>query len=118
MGTRVLVIDDYQDGADVLSQLLELQGHSVTKAYNGADGIAAAIKSAPSVALVDIGMPIMDGYEVAKRLRAEFADGLYIVAVTAWSDAETRQRCVESGFDLHMTKPVNFESLFNLIDSH
>lgn len=118
MSTKVLIIDDYQDGADVLGQLLALQGYSVTTAYNGADGIEAAMRTGPKVALVDIGMPGMDGYEVARRLRENFADRLYIVAVTAWSDKETQHRCMESGFDLHMTKPVSFEALFDVIGAH
>jgi CheY-like chemotaxis protein len=118
MSTKILIIDDYQDGADVLGQLLQLQGYNVMTAYNGPDGIAAALKDNPNVALVDIGMPGMDGYEVARSLRKTFADQLYIVAVTAWSDRETKQRCTENGFDLHMTKPVNFQALFDVIAAH
>jgi PAS domain S-box-containing protein len=106
-GRRILVVDDNLDGADMLASLLDLTGHVTHTAYDGLDALSAALDFAPEVVFLDIGLPGIDGYEVARRLRAEprFA-GLVLVALTGWGSQEDKRRTREAGFDLHLTKPI------------
>jgi PAS domain S-box-containing protein len=109
---RVLVVDDNIDAAESIGKILKLFGHEVRCEYDGQSALAAAREYAPDVVVLDIGLPGMDGYEVARRLRAE--DGsrrVRIVAVTGYGQAEDRARSRESGFDQHLTKPVDPEAL-------
>ncbi len=114
---RVLVVDDNADGADSLALMLRLQGHEVRVAYNGAAALETAADYRPEVVFLDLGMPGMDGYEVARRLRA--APGLgdvRLAAVTGWGQVEDRRRTAEAGFDLHVVKPVEPGVLQQLLD--
>jgi CheY-like chemotaxis protein/two-component sensor histidine kinase len=105
---RVLVVDDNADAADSLAMLLRLGGHDVRVAYDGPAALAAAREFGPQVAFLDIGMPGMDGYEVARRLQAEAAARRpVLVALTGWGQAEDRRRTTEAGFDLHLVKPAD-----------
>ncbi len=109
---RVLVVDDNVDGADSLSMMLELLGHDVRMAHDGAAAIAAAIDWEPDVALLDIGLPDLTGYEVARRLRAEpRLAGMLLVAVTGWGSEDDKRRSAEAGIDHHLTKPVDVNVL-------
>ena len=113
---RVLVVDDNVDAAEGLALLLELEGHRVARANGGEDALAAARAFRPDAVVLDIGMPGMDGYEVARRLRAEAGMGkLTLVALTGWGKLEDRGRAAEAGFDHHVTKPADHETLLALL---
>ncbi len=104
---RVLVADDNRDAADTLALLLEMSGHQVCVAYDGLQALATAREMRPEVALLDIGMPGMDGHAVARAVRAEpWGAAVLLVAVTGWGQEEDRRRAREAGFDHHVTKPV------------
>ncbi len=109
---RVLVVDDNVDGAESLALMLGLQGHVVRTAHDGAAALELAAAWCPEVVLLDIGLPGMSGYEVARRLRAQRpAPGLMLVAVTGWGTEEDQRRSAEAGFDHHLTKPVEVAAL-------
>ncbi len=109
---RVLIIDDNLDAATVLRMALEWEGHTVHAAHDGLDAEAAARDFGPDVILCDIGLPGIDGYEVARRLRADAAyRDVVMVALTGYASAEDRERSREAGFDDHLAKPVDFERL-------
>lgn len=114
---RVLVVDDNRDAADSLAMLLELTGHEVTTANNGEVALAEAERLTPDVVLLDIGMPGMNGYEVAQRLR-ETGHGrhAFIVALTGWGQDDDKRRAMEAGFDHHLTKPVDPAILHAVLD--
>lgn len=117
-GLRVLVIDDNVDAADSLAMLLGLKGHTVQVTYDGESALRTAQAGLPEVVLMDIGLPKMDGYEVARRLRASPAGrGVLLVALTGWGQEEDRRRSREAGFDHHMTKPVDLDALQQLLAS-
>ncbi|QDV35323.1 hybrid sensor histidine kinase/response regulator [Tautonia plasticadhaerens] len=113
---RVLIVDDNKDLVRGLSLLLRRLGYQVAVAYDGPEGIDAARSEHPEVILLDIGLPTLDGYEVARRLRREAAlEGTRIIAVTGYGQEEDRRRSAEAGFDLHLTKPVDPETLVSLM---
>lgn len=114
---RVLVVDDNADAAESLGMLLEVRGNEVRIAYDGLQALEAAGEFDPDIVLLDIGMPKMSGYEVARRLRAKRGDSVLIVAITGWGQEEDRRRAREAGFDHHFTKPVDYEALLELIES-
>jgi signal transduction histidine kinase/CheY-like chemotaxis protein len=112
----VLVVDDDRDAVETLCELLEMWGHRVWMARDGARGIEAARAHDPEVVLLDIGMPGMDGYEVARRLRADARTReAVLVALTGYGAEEDRKRSREAGFDYHIVKPVNPEELQRLL---
>jgi signal transduction histidine kinase len=106
-GCRVLLIEDNADARETLRLLLQLDGHEVHEAYDGPSGVAAALELRPDVVFIDIGLPVMDGYEVLRRLRAA-ADAAprHLIAVTGYGSAEDRHRMQEVGFDACLIKPV------------
>jgi signal transduction histidine kinase/CheY-like chemotaxis protein len=109
---RILVVDDNADAADMIAALLGIDGHEVITAHNGNDAMELAKKSAPEVALVDIGMPVMDGFELAVRLRQEPALAkMVLVALTGYGQDEDFQKSRAAGFDHHLIKPVDMEAL-------
>jgi PAS domain S-box-containing protein len=109
---RVLVVDDNRDAGESLTKLLEMSGHEVRTLANGAAAVAHASEFGPHVVLLDIGMPGMNGYEVARRLRElPGAESMYLVAMTGYGSEEDRARSAESGFDLHLVKPLDFAAL-------
>jgi PAS domain S-box-containing protein len=117
-GRRILVIDDNVDAASSVEKLLKLWGHEVQAAYNGPDAIEKARTFRPHVVLLDIGMPGMSGYEVARALRAEPGfDGVVITALTGYGQAEDKLRSREAGFNHHLTKPPDPNALAALIAS-
>ncbi|MBG9388425.1 PAS domain-containing hybrid sensor histidine kinase/response regulator [Caenimonas aquaedulcis] len=111
---RVLIIDDNRDAADSLAEILRLMGCSVKTAYDGPTGIARAKEYAPHAALVDLGMPDMNGFEVLKALRVD-SPRLLVAAVTGYGNEEDKQRTTAAGFDLHFVKPVDFATLQALV---
>ena len=113
---RILIIEDDEDARDSLAELLRLDGHHVTVAGNGADGVASASASTPDFVLVDIGLHDIDGYEVARRLRTNSATSrLRLIAVTGYGTQEDRRSALAAGFDEHLAKPVALETLRTLL---
>jgi two-component system CheB/CheR fusion protein len=105
--TRVLVVDDNRDAADSLAEWLRMAGHDVRVAYNGPTALVQAEDLRPALVLLDIGMPGLDGYEVARRLRRmPGGQAMRLVALTGWGQEEDRRRSREAGFDHHLIKPV------------
>ena len=105
---RILVVEDNRDSADSLRLLLEFSGHEVAVAYSGHDGVLAAEQYQPDVVLCDIGLPGLDGYGVARKLRANPATAkARLIAVTAYGQDEDRRRSHEAGFEQHLVKPVD-----------
>jgi CheY-like chemotaxis protein len=116
VGRRVLVADDNKDAADALAMLLELAGHEVRVAHSGRAALSLAQTFRPDVAVLDIGMPELSGYEVAKELRREpWGSRMCLVALTGWGQDDDRQRAKDAGFDRHMTKPVDTDALEKLL---
>ncbi|HUP94883.1 MAG TPA: ATP-binding protein, partial [Burkholderiales bacterium] len=115
-GLRILVVDDNQDSACSMTLLLELQGHQVNVAHGGQTALKLAGEFRPDVILLDIGMPGMNGYEVARQLRAQdaFADTL-LVAVTGYGRASDVKQTEAAGFDHHLVKPIDYEKLQSLL---
>jgi CheY-like chemotaxis protein len=113
---RVLVVDDNLDAAEGLAMLLSLKGHQVATAYDGQGAIDRAREFVPDVVLLDIGLPRLDGFEVARRLRQEHAGRpLLLVALTGYGQERDRLRAREAGFDHHLLKPVRLEMLEQLL---
>jgi len=113
---RILVADDNQDAANTLALLLRLGGHEVHTAHGGRAAVALANEFHPDVALLDIGMPDMDGYEVARQLRATaWGHDCLLVALTGWGQEDDKRRAHEAGFDHHLTKPVDPRQLDALL---
>jgi PAS domain S-box-containing protein len=109
---RILVLDDNVDAAHTLGSLLGLAGHTVQLAHSGQEAIDQAARFVPDLAFLDIGLPDMSGYDVARALRAHPAlDATYLVALTGWGAAADRLRSKEAGIDLHLTKPVSLDAL-------
>jgi signal transduction histidine kinase/CheY-like chemotaxis protein len=113
---RILVVDDNPDAADSLAVLLKLSGHEVHVAHDGLEAVEAAAKFQPDVILLDIGLPRLNGYEAARRIRNQQRDrSVILVALTGWGQDEDRRRSEEAGFDAHMVKPVDPAALSNLL---
>jgi PAS domain S-box-containing protein len=112
---RVLLVEDNVDAADALAMLLEVLGHSVEVAHDGPEALEAVQRAHPDVVLVDIGLPSMDGFEVARRLRAAQTGNLLLVALTGYGRDEDRERTRAAGFDFHLTKPVEKDALEGLV---
>lgn len=108
---RILIVDDNRDAADSLGMLCESENHKTCVTYSAAEALDAAKNFQPDVALLDIGLPVMDGYELAGRLRAACSTPLLLIAITGYGQAEDRLRAQAAGFDLHFVKPVKVESL-------
>jgi CheY-like chemotaxis protein/signal transduction histidine kinase len=111
----VLVVEDSPDGREGLTTLLELKSYTVTSAGSGKEALAKVDKAKPEVALVDIGLPDMDGYEVARELRRRFDTQLTLIALTGYGQPDDRRKALEAGFDLHLVKPVDPQQLFDLL---
>lgn len=104
---RVLVVDDNADSAEMMATLLELDGHEVRVAHDAESALAVAAQFTPDVGLFDIGLPEMDGYELARRVRGdERLPNMYLVAVTGWGEDDDRRRASEAGFDSYLMKPA------------
>jgi CheY-like chemotaxis protein len=113
---RVLVVDDNVDAARTLEMLLKSLGHEARVAHNGAEALIAAQDYIPDVVLLDIGMPDLDGYEVARRLRAMHKGAaLRIIAITGWGQEADREKSREAGFDVHLVKPVEAAELARVL---
>ncbi len=112
----VLVADDNRDSANMLAELLRMDGHTVHTAYDGVQAVELAIQLQPDVLVLDIGMPGLNGYEVARRVRAQaWGQGPLLIAATGWGQEGDRQEALAAGFDLHLTKPFDPLALAALI---
>ena len=117
-GLSILVVDDNRDAADSLAEVLQAYGHRVKAAYGGEDAVQLAARGGVQVALVDIGMPTVDGFQVAQRISQSPAGReTLLVAVTGWGEKADRARSKEAGFAYHLTKPVDFDALASLLST-
>jgi CheY-like chemotaxis protein len=113
---RILVVDDNEDAANTLAMILKLEGHEVDTAYSGAQALQRVDDFQPSVVLLDIGLPGLDGYEVADRIRAKHAGrGIQLVAITGYGQEADRLRARSAGFAHHLVKPVDFADLSRVL---
>jgi len=109
---RILVADDNRDGADIMALLLQQSGYEVSIAHNGTEALAAAAQNHPEIAILDIGMPGMSGYEVAQRIRAQgWGKNMLLIALTGWGQEEDKRKALEAGFDHHLIKPIDPDAL-------
>jgi DNA-binding response OmpR family regulator len=115
---RVLVVDDFPDATEAICMLLELLGHEARAAVNGRDGLAAAEAFDPHVVILDVGLPDLSGFEVARELRRR-AQGrpLHLAAVTGWGLVEDRVKALAAGFDQHFLKPANATVIENIVEA-
>ncbi len=114
---RILIADDNEDSVMTLAMLFEMAGDETQSAQDGIGAIAAAEAFRPEIALLDIGMPGLSGYEVARRIRAcPWGKAMVLVALTGWGQAEDRQKAKAAGFNAHMVKPVDHDMLLKLLD--
>jgi CheY-like chemotaxis protein len=111
----VLIVEDNDDARVSLQRILQADGHLVSAARDARAGLDAAAAGSPNVAVVDIGLPGMDGYEFARALRARLGSGIRLIALTGYGAPTDRRRAVEAGFDAHLTKPVDLDRLLALI---
>jgi CheY-like chemotaxis protein len=113
---RVLVVDDYPEAASVLGEVLAVFGCSVEIAHDATTALDIATKFAPDLALVDIGLPVIDGYELVARLRRLDTAPKRIVAVTGYGDRTDRARSHDAGFDEHVVKPLEIEAVRDIVE--
>jgi CheY-like chemotaxis protein len=113
---RILVVDDNRDAASTLAMLLKMMGNDVRTAHDGYDAVRAASEFYPHVVLLDIGLPKMNGYQVARTIREEpWGRRIILIAVTGWGQDEDKRKSEEAGFDWHMVKPVDPQALMKLL---
>jgi PAS domain S-box-containing protein len=113
---RVLVVDDNEDAADTLATLLRMMGHEVYLAHDGLAAVEKASELRPEMAFLDIGLPALNGYEAARRIRSMMNDKITLIALTGWAQEQDRLRSADAGFDLHLAKPVELETLLSLME--
>ena len=114
---RILVVDDNRDAADTLSMLLEFLHYDVRTAYDGKQALEIAAEFHPHLVILDINMPVMDGYQAARKLRgSKDSPRMVLMALTAVENAEARNKAREAGFDMHLCKPVDGGELTGLIE--
>jgi PAS domain S-box-containing protein len=113
---HILVADDSRDALRALALMLRARGYEVTTAIDGADALEKAIAQRPDIAVLDIGMPRMDGYEAARQIRrSPWGEGILLVALTGWGQEHDRRQALEAGFDVHLTKPADLAMLEDVI---
>ncbi len=108
---RIVVVEDHADSREALQILLTLDGHHVEVAGDGRAGVDVILGTRPEVALIDVGLPELDGYEVARQVRAASGRAIRLIALTGYGQSYDQTRAKEAGFDLHLTKPVEPEEL-------
>jgi signal transduction histidine kinase len=113
---RILVVDDNIDAAETLAATLRHEGHTVCVAFDGPSALRMADEFRPDAALLDIGLPLMDGYELAGRLRAQLG-GIHLIALTGYGEAADRERSRGAGFSAHLVKPVEMDTVLSALDS-
>lgn len=122
---RVLVVDDNVDSAQSMSLLLQLEGHTVACAHDGIEALQMAEQFQPQVVLLDLGLPRMNGYDVARKLREAPADGAQsssprplLVAISGYGREQDRAAAQQAGFDFHLTKPADPDAVMRLMQEH
>ncbi len=114
---RILVVDDNMDSAESLSMLLKMTGNEVRMAHDGREAVDTAADFLPQVILLDIGLPVLNGYEAAREIRRQpWGEKMILIALTGWGQDEDRQRSKDAGFDSHMVKPVDHAALMKRLD--
>jgi CheY-like chemotaxis protein len=113
--SRILIVDDNKDLAGSLARLLRILGHDVEVVFDGRKGIETARSYRPRVVILDIGLPNLDGYQVARTLRQEGFNDTMIIALSGYVHEEDRERSREAGMDHHLTKPVDLKTIARLI---
>ena len=115
---RILVVDDERISAASLGKLLRIMGHEIRTAHDGLEAVGVADEFRPDVVLLDIGLPKLNGYEVAQRIRQQpWGQGMVLIALTGWGQETDRQRSQDAGFDHHLVKPVDPSALVHLLAS-
>jgi CheY-like chemotaxis protein len=115
---RIVIADDNEDSAQSFAMLLSFSGHEVKIAHDGAEALDAVRSFRPDVAFLDIGMPVLTGYEVAQAVRAEpWGSEVTLIAVTGWGQPDDKQRAHTAGFDRHLVKPIDPDEVDRLLDS-
>jgi two-component system CheB/CheR fusion protein len=112
---RILVVEDHEDSREMLRQFLQFEGYDVEVAADGRAGVAAALERPPVVALIDLGLPQLDGFQVARAIRERFGGSIWLVALTSRTTPADRRRSSEAGFDLHVAKPVAIDRLRGIL---
>jgi CheY-like chemotaxis protein len=115
-GLRVLVVEDNRDGRETLQALLELYGCRVEVAEDGLEGVNKALAWRPDAAVVDIGLPRLDGYQVAERIRSALGPAVFLITLTSYGRVEDRVRSQAAGFDVHLVKPVDPQHLYDWLE--
>ncbi|HEY2106429.1 MAG TPA: response regulator, partial [Candidatus Binataceae bacterium] len=114
---RVLIVEDNADARESLRMILELSGHEIYEAEDGPGGVEQALALRPDMALIDIGLPSLDGYEVARQIRSAPAGReIFLIALTGYGQPRDRQQASAAGFNAHLVKPVDFQRLCAIID--
>jgi len=114
---RILIVDDHPDTADAVGMLLEAIGHETMLARTGLEALDAVDRFVPDLVILDIGLPDLSGYEVARAIRARpLGASIHLVAATGWGTAEDRVRALAAGFDQHQLKPLDLRKLQAIID--
>lgn len=114
---KILVVDDHPDSVDSLSRLLEAHGHETAQAYDGRQALDVLRRFEPAAVMLDLDMPVLDGYGTARAIRLAPSDRLpVLVALTAMSGHDTRRLAFDAGFDAHVTKPARIDALLGLVD--
>ncbi len=113
----MLVVDDNEDAADLLAEVLRARGHDVRVAFDGPTALAAVEREPPRIALLDLGLPVMDGYELARRLRERLGpDAPSLVAVTGYGQEPDRRASAQAGFEVHLVKPVDLDDICAVVE--
>jgi CheY-like chemotaxis protein len=115
---RIVIADDNEDSAQSFAMLLSFSGHEVKIAHDGAEALDAVRSFRPDVVFLDIGMPVLTGYEVAQAVRAEpWGSEVTLIAVTGWGQPDDKQRAHTAGFDRHLVKPIDPDEVDRLLDA-
>jgi CheY-like chemotaxis protein len=113
----ILIVDDNIDGAETLAELLRLDGHEVSTAHDGLIGLEVARRLRPTIVIVDIGLPGIDGYELTRRLRSERGAAIVIAALSGYDQPDDRARSLDAGCNAHFVKPPDLKALFRFLSA-
>jgi CheY-like chemotaxis protein len=112
---RIAIVEDNEDVRDLLRLKLRRLGHNVVDAADGLEGVRIVLQEQPDLALVDLGLPGIDGFEVARQVRTQLGEDIILVAVSGFGQPEDKRRALEAGFDEHLTKPADVRDIENLL---